>query len=166
MKNKTITRSTSDLVNIIQDVLAEHWLFGIISVEGQGTMTELHTDMLRFASKKYRSSIPTSANTLRSALNRDLYKVRAHGISVKFSKDANRNGTRLVTLKKTITRSTSDLVNALKDVLTEHGLFGSTSVEWQGTMTELHTDMLKFVSKKYRSSIPKSASALRAALNR
>src|SRR5690606_20437474 len=98
-KNKTITHSTSDLVKALKDVLTEHGLFGAISREWQGTMTELHTDMLRFASKKYRSSIPKSASALRSALNRDLYNVRAHGISMKFSRDTDRNRTRLVTFR-------------------------------------------------------------------
>lgn len=93
------TVETEDLVvNTLQKALINDGLLnGKSKSTWVGTMTELHSAMMRVAGRKNSRQLPQSASSLRVVLNRVINRVRCRGITVNFSRSTDYNRTRLVT---------------------------------------------------------------------
>lgn len=61
-----------------------------------GTMTELNTRLTSVLGKKTSRMLPGSPSALRVALDRVVSRLRANGVSVKFTRDSSHTRNRLV----------------------------------------------------------------------
>ena len=61
-----------------------------------GTMTNLRLDLLKSLNKRLCSTVPGSPGALRVVLNRIINRLRARGVSVKFTRVPDRTRTRIV----------------------------------------------------------------------
>lgn len=90
--NTSVSKSVDDL--IVENVAN----FARSNPVWEGTMTQLGRQISRLVEKQVRQSLPGSASALRKVIDRNIRRIRSRGVSVQFSRTADKARTRLVTI--------------------------------------------------------------------
>lgn len=99
-----VSNNNKKVSNMMTETSVETHIFnGVSSIvnknksgEWIGTMTELNTRLVSVLGKKTARVLPGSPSALRVALNRVVSRLRAGGVSVKFTRDSSHTRNRLV----------------------------------------------------------------------
>ncbi len=90
--NKTVSISVD---NLVVDHVAS---FAKSSQIWEGTMTELGDQIRTIVNRSSRKNLPGSPSALRKVIDRNIRRIRARGVTVQFTRTADKSRTRLVTI--------------------------------------------------------------------
>lgn len=90
--NNTSSKSVDNL--IVENIAA----FAKSSQIWEGTMTDLSNEISTLVNRGSRKYLPGSASALRKVIDRNIRRIRVRGVSVQFTRTADKSRTRLVTI--------------------------------------------------------------------